>query len=174
MHHTKDKGDLGVFAAELDLARKGFQILVPRTEHAPFDLVAYDGTRYFRIQVKFRAAVEGTLRLRFSSSWADRRGTHTRFMDKSLVDIVCVYCPDTDSCYYLDPKEFGVSAQLRLAPARSGQEKGTRPADQFREFPGKSVRVASEKTRSDEPSPADEAGEGTWRAQQGSNLRPTD
>ncbi|MDR7289516.1 hypothetical protein J2S38_002579 [Mycolicibacterium senegalense] len=40
-HHTKDKGDLGVAKAHADLVAKGFYVLFPATEHAPFDLVAY-------------------------------------------------------------------------------------------------------------------------------------
>ena len=52
VHHTKNKGDLGVAKAYGDLVEKGFVILFPATEHAPFDLVAYDGSRFVRIQVK--------------------------------------------------------------------------------------------------------------------------
>lgn len=40
-HHTKDKGDLGVAKAHADLTAQGFMVLMPLTEHAPFDLVAY-------------------------------------------------------------------------------------------------------------------------------------
>ncbi len=40
-HHTKSKGDLGVLKAQVDLYQKGFMILFPATEHAPFDLVVY-------------------------------------------------------------------------------------------------------------------------------------
>ena len=40
-HHTKDKGDLGVAKAHADLVEKGWLVLFPTTEHAPFDLVAY-------------------------------------------------------------------------------------------------------------------------------------
>lgn len=42
-HHTKDKGDLGVAKAYADLVGKGFDVLLPTTEHAPFDLVAHKG-----------------------------------------------------------------------------------------------------------------------------------
>lgn len=35
-HHTKDKGDLGVAKAHADLVGKGFYVLFPATEHAPF------------------------------------------------------------------------------------------------------------------------------------------
>ena len=41
MHHTKEKGDLGVLKAQLDMYEQGFTILNPVTEHAPFDLVIY-------------------------------------------------------------------------------------------------------------------------------------
>lgn len=34
----------------------------------------------------------------FVSSWADRHGVHTVAMDKSEVDILCGYCPDTHEC----------------------------------------------------------------------------
>ena len=40
-HHTKDKGDLGVLKAQVSLYEQGYSILLPLTEHAPFDLVAY-------------------------------------------------------------------------------------------------------------------------------------
>ena len=40
-HHTKDKGDLGVLKAQVDLFEQGFAIFTPQTEHCPFDLVAY-------------------------------------------------------------------------------------------------------------------------------------
>ncbi|MCZ2258066.1 hypothetical protein KSU66_06130 [Sporosarcina sp. G11-34] len=40
-HHTKNKGDLGVLKAQVDLHQKGYLILNPLTEHAPFDLVVY-------------------------------------------------------------------------------------------------------------------------------------
>jgi hypothetical protein len=55
-HHTKDKGDRGVAKVHADLVAKGYTVLFPATQHAPFDLVAYrnDGSR--RLQVKYRSA----------------------------------------------------------------------------------------------------------------------
>jgi hypothetical protein len=135
LHHTKTKGDLGLLHAQLDLAEKGYGVLVPLTEHESFDLVAYRGRAFRRIQVKYRAAVDGAIELRFVSSWADRNGTHTLKMDKSQVDVVCVYCPDTRACYYVDPRRFRQAVKLRIAPARNGQSKRVLWADDFRELP---------------------------------------
>ena len=107
MHHTKEKGDLGVLKAQLDLYEQGFMILNPMTEHAPFDLVAYKNGEYRRIQVKYKSVDQtGGMTVHFRSSWTDKDGTHTRQVDKDQVDLYCIYCPETDACYYLDPKEF--------------------------------------------------------------------
>jgi len=48
-HHTKDKGDLGVLKAQIDLFEQGFTIFVPLTEHCPFDLVAYKDGEFRRV-----------------------------------------------------------------------------------------------------------------------------
>jgi hypothetical protein len=53
-HHTKHKGDLGVLKAQVDLYQKGYMILYPQTEHAPFDLVIYKDNQFKRVQVKYR------------------------------------------------------------------------------------------------------------------------
>ncbi len=134
-HHTKDKGDLGVLAAQLDLAEKGYTVLIPLTEHAPYDLVVTDGQRFIRVQVKYRAAVEGTLRLNLSTSWADRHGTHTLQMNKDEIDVICIYCPDSRRCYYLDPKRFRQTVRLRITPTRNNMSKGINRADDFHELP---------------------------------------
>jgi hypothetical protein len=135
LHHTKNKGDLGVLHAKVDLAEKGFDLFLPLTEHQAFDLVAYRDGRFYRIQVKYRRVVNGVICVKFHSSWADRHGVHMVLMDKNSVDVVCIYCPDTRRCYYIDPRRHGISVQLRLAPTRNNQSKGVLLADDYTEFP---------------------------------------
>ena len=120
-HHTKTKGDLGVAKAYADLVEQGYVVLFPATEHAPFDLVAYCEGEFVRIQVKYRAARLGAVTVRFKSFWADRHGVHAVPMDKSEVDVVCIYCPDTDECYYIRPSEHRASITLRVDPTRNSQ-----------------------------------------------------
>lgn len=134
-HHTKDKGDLGTAKAFADLVGRGFTVLSPATEHAPFDLVAYRTGAFHRVQVKFRSARAGTIFLQFRSMWADRNGTHIKRVDKSEIDVVCVYCPDTDECHYLRPADFRQSVTLRVRPAVSAQQRGIHLASDFRQFP---------------------------------------
>jgi hypothetical protein len=135
-HHTKDKGDLGVAHAIADLADQGFIVLTALSEHAPFDLVGYRDGTFVRVQVKYRAlSASGTIEVQFRSSWSDSRGTYVRPLDKQDVDVVCIYCPETRACYYVDPKQFGRSVSLRVTPSRNGQARNVSPADAFRSVP---------------------------------------
>jgi hypothetical protein len=134
-HHTKDKGDLGVAKAHADLVQQGWTVLFPSTEHAPFDLVAYRDEQFRRVQVKYRSGRTGSVTVVFKSTWADRHGVHVKHIDKGAIDLVCIYCPETDQCYYLDPSSHRVSVTLRIRPSRNGQVAGVLQAAEFREVP---------------------------------------
>lgn len=134
-HHTKDKGDLGVAKAHADLVAKGFTVLFPATAHAPFDLVAYADGEFHRLQVKYRSARAGAITVKFRSVWADRNGTHMAPTDQESVDAVCIFCPDTDECYYVSPAAHNYSVTLRIAPSKNGQQSGVLDAAAFRTLP---------------------------------------
>jgi hypothetical protein len=134
-HPTKDKGDLGVAKAHADIVGKGFTVLFPMTEHAPFDLVAYQNGDFYRLQVKYRSARSGAIKVQFRSMWADRHGTHTTPMDKDAIDFVCIYCPDTDRCYYVRPGAHGTSVTLRVNASKNGQQAGVLDANAFCSLP---------------------------------------
>jgi hypothetical protein len=134
-HHAKDKGDLAVAKVHADLVSKGFTVLFPATKHAPFDLVSYAAGEFHRLQVKYRSARAGAVTVKFRSMWADRNGTHMTPLDKGAIDTVCIYCPETDECYYVRPDAHGASVTLRIAPSRNGQQAGVLDAAAFRELP---------------------------------------
>ncbi|MDQ1730537.1 MAG: hypothetical protein QOK10_696 [Pseudonocardiales bacterium] len=133
-HLAKDKGGLGVAKVHADLVSKGFTVLFPATAPAPFDLVAYDGGQFHRLQVRYRSARGGAVTVKFQSMWTDRNGTHTTPTDKTAVDAVCIYCPETDRCYYVRPAEHGASVTLRITPSRNGQHSGVLDAAAFGEL----------------------------------------
>ena len=135
-HHTKDKGDLGVAKAYADMVAQGWLMLMPTTEHAPFDLVAYRDGEFRRIQVKYRSGRAGMLIVDFRSGWSDRHGVHKLPIDKAAIDLVCIYCPETDQCYYLDPTQHRLSVTLRLTPTRNNQVAGVLNAADYRKMPG--------------------------------------
>ncbi|HVE94015.1 MAG TPA: group I intron-associated PD-(D/E)XK endonuclease [Acidimicrobiales bacterium] len=131
-HHTKDKGDLGVAKAHADLIEQGYLVLFPMTEHAPFDLVAYKTGTFVRVQVKYRSLRHGTVKVNFRATWSDGSGYHSRAIDKSQIDVVCIYCPNTGECYYVRPMAHGVCVALRVTASRNNQVKGVQDAAAFR------------------------------------------
>jgi hypothetical protein len=56
-------------------------------------------------------------------------------MNKDEVDVVCVYCPSTDECYYFDPNQVKQSVTLRVRAAGNGQHKAVRMANNYRSVP---------------------------------------
>jgi PD-(D/E)XK nuclease superfamily protein len=134
-HHTKEKGDLGVAKAYCDLIEKGYIVLFPTTEHAPFDLVAYDGSRFIRVQVKYRSAVNGCLQVNLINWWADKNGSHGKPIDKRQIDVFCVYCPETDRCYYFKAEGINTSLTLRISHPRNNQSKNIKFADDYAGVP---------------------------------------
>jgi hypothetical protein len=134
-HHTKDKGDLAVAKAHADLVGKGYVVLFPTTEHAPFDVVAYRDGQFVRVQVKYRSGRTGVVEVDFRSGWTDRHGVHKMDIDKTAVDLFCVYCPETDECYYVRPGDHRQSVKLRITPSRNGQKIGVLHAADFRLVP---------------------------------------
>src|SRR6266702_8062136 len=142
-HHTKDKGDLGVLKAQADLALQGYTILHPMTEHAPFDLVIYKAGRFQRVQVRYRSLTEnGGLEVSLRSGWADRHGTHVTFLNRNEIDLVCVYCPETDQCYYFQPPLANrTQFTLRVRPTVNRQSKcrSVRFAEDYRKVPEECV-----------------------------------
>jgi len=136
-HHTKNSGDLGVFKVQVDLHEKGYIVSVPLTEHAPFDLVAYKNGSCKTIQVKYRSTREdrGTITVHFRSSYSDSNGLHTQKVDKDGIDVYSIYCPNTDSCYYLSPDEFGETVSLRVEPPENNQTENVNFASDYLEVP---------------------------------------
>ena len=135
-HLTKSKGDLGVLKAQVDLHQKGYLILLPHTEHSPFDLVVYKDGCFKRVQVKYRELTsKGILEVRFRSSYCNTKGVVTSVVDKNEIDVYCVYCPQTDECYYFDPKQFDKSLSLRVEAPKNNQLYGINFAKEYREVP---------------------------------------
>jgi len=133
-HHTKNKGDLGVLKAQLDLYEKGYLILTPHTEHSPFDIVGYKDGKFLRIQVKYRTAKNDKIEVPFRTCWTDKNGTHTQDYDKNEIDVMCVYCPDTDKCYYVNPQECNKTFNLRLSIPKNNQKNGIHLAENYTEL----------------------------------------
>lgn len=139
MHHTKNKGDLGVSLVLADLVKKGFCICLPISEHMPFDLIALDdGTLTAkRIQVKYRtaSATADKIDVDLRSTYTTKTGITRKPCDLSKIDAIAIYCPNNEKIYYVPtgdiPGNRGFS--LRLTPAKNKQKVGVLMAEDFRD-----------------------------------------
>jgi len=136
LHHTKTLGDLGILKAQIDLFEKGFIVAIPLTEHAPFDLMIYKDGQSRTVQVKARSIdAKGNINISFRSTYSDANGMHNVPVNKVHIDLYCVYCPDTDQCYYFKPTDFNKSVSLRVRVPKNNQRKGVKFAVDYRQVP---------------------------------------
>ncbi len=103
MHHTKVKADIGVAKVIADLTLKGFVPCLPLSEHQPYDLVVVlNNGRMIKLQAKYATLKKnGTVEVKFRTSWADKRGTHTRHYSEKDFDYYAIYCTEKDVVLYV-------------------------------------------------------------------------
>lgn len=119
MHHTKTKGDLGLVKVITKLTEKQFVVGVLLTEHAAYDLLAEKEGICYRIQVKYCSSVGKYIQVGMASSWADKNGNHMKTFDPSKLDVILIYCPDTDKCYWVPTDKIKGKYRFNLALTKS-------------------------------------------------------
>src|SRR5690606_24318577 len=96
----------------------------------------YKDQQFWRIQVKYRNMNEnGTMYVKFQQCYSTKNGVQIQDVDKSQIDLYCIYCPETDLCYYFNPKQFNRSVTIRLKETKNKQKKGVYFAESFLEIP---------------------------------------
>jgi hypothetical protein len=126
-----DRSELEVMGA---LIRNGYRIALPFGENHRYDLIADDGERRYRVQVKTGRLRNGAIRMTCGSSHAHRRKPGERYMRsyRGEVDFLAVYCPETKKVYLLPESELvELHGHLRVDPTRNGQARKIRWARQF-------------------------------------------
>ena len=140
MHYTTDKGDIGVAEISADIMKRGVDVLRPLSASLPFDLVAYKGGRFYKIQVKYREEAttprgQSTGFIEFAMTRAVIGGGKVakRRVLPHEVDVFAIYCPTTDGCYYLSQAEVAriTTVTLRTTPSKNNQKRGVRMAVEY-------------------------------------------
>ena len=139
MHHTKTKADIGVAKVISDLTIKGYVPCIPLSEHQPYDIVAIakDG-RAYKLQVKYASLKDnGTIEVRFRTSWTDKNGTHIRHYTKEEFDYYAVYCAEKDVVLYV-PNDPGCPKAIRFEKAANNQSCSVKWANDYLKLERKS------------------------------------
>ena len=132
MFDSYRKGEIGKLKVQLRATELGFLVSIPAVE-GRYDLVFDDGKRMYRVQVKYcdKRSTEGSveLDLRKQCRGQGKRKAYTG----GEIDVVVVYLPVTNKCYWFDTGQFdGVkSLTIRFDTPKNGRSKGLRFAKDF-------------------------------------------
>jgi prevent-host-death family protein len=136
---TNRKGAIAETAIAAAATKLGVSVLRPIVDHARYDLAFEIGDRIFRVQCKWgRVRDEGAvIRVNLTSSWCTPTGYERRYYGEDEIDLVAVYCAESDRCYLLPSKLVAGrrSLDLRVTPPKNGQRACLNLAVDF-ELPG--------------------------------------
>jgi hypothetical protein len=89
---TQRKGDIAVAKAIADFTERGWDVSLPITESASYDLVVDDGNALFRVQVRYWGGQQTWVDLRNTNT--NTKGSHKKHRVKDSYDWLYAYRPD--------------------------------------------------------------------------------
>lgn len=127
-HKVGDRTEAIVMAALLQVYDS---VLIPFGNGRRYDLVVDTGQRFMRIQCKTGRLRSGAVIFNTQSqNPKDRRGKGVGY--RGQVEMFGVYCPENQKVYLVPPEDVTQTyGYLRAEPAKNGQSKGVRTADQY-------------------------------------------
>lgn len=133
MHYTSDKGDLGVAIVTADLIKRGFDVMLPLSATLPFDLVIHKDSKFYRIQVKYRKILNGGINVSVTRAVITNNKISRQRIGINDIDILAIYCPDTDKIYYVYYKDISwvTTLKLRIIPPKNNQQYSVRLASNY-------------------------------------------
>ena len=99
--HSSAKGDLGVVKVIARLTELGWNVGVLITEHQHYDLLAEKQSKMIRVQVKYAPIKRNIIAADLRCIWANTSGTKVRYYSTGDYDVLALYCPDLDKCYFV-------------------------------------------------------------------------
>jgi hypothetical protein len=134
--NTKAVGDRSELEAMAALIRNGYRISLPFGENQRYDLIADDGERLLRIQVKTGRLRNGSINFSCSSMRRADRNRATTWVTRPYtgeIDYLAVYCPQTKEVYLVPESELvSTCGHLRVDPTVNRQGKRIRWAAPFK------------------------------------------
>jgi len=120
---TKAIGDRSEAAVLAVLVQRGYLVSVPFGENHRYDLIADDGERPLRIQVKTGRLRHGVIAFNCCSSHGHRRyGPTSTRPYFGQIDYLAVYCPENGKIYMIPETELvRTKGHLRLDPTENRQ-----------------------------------------------------
>jgi hypothetical protein len=130
---TKSKGDISELRVAIELTKLGYLISKPLGENQRYDLIADDGQRLHRVQVKTGRVRGGVIMFSCCSTHGHRRtGNLATRPYIGQIELLAVYCPDTEKVYLVREADLTrTKIQLRLVAPRNNMTKTIRWATDY-------------------------------------------
>lgn len=129
---TKSIGDISEAFVISQLVKRGYLVSIPFGENHRYDIIADDGNRLLRIQVKTGRLRGDIIHFKSSSSHYHRRGPHKLRSYRGQIEYLAVFCPGNGKVYMVPESELVTSSgHLRLSPTRNRQARNIRWASQY-------------------------------------------
>jgi hypothetical protein len=130
---TKSKGDISELVVAVALTRAGYAVSKPLGENQRYDLVADDGERLHRVQVKTGRIRGGVVKFSCCSTHGHRRtGNLATRPYTGQIELLAVYCPESGKVYIVPEAELTRSViHLRLVAPRNNMTKSIRWASSY-------------------------------------------
>jgi hypothetical protein len=129
---TKSKGDVSELRVAVRLTELGYAVSKPLGENQRYDLIADDGERLQRVQVKTGRIRNGVVIFNCCSTHGHRRTSLKTRPYTGQIELLAVYCPENQKVYLLREADLTRSKiQLRLIPTRNNMVKTIRWASEY-------------------------------------------
>lgn len=126
-----DKGAIGEAEARAEFTRRGWIVCDPNRDDSPYDMVVDTGDNLYRVQVKYAALDEdGSIHVSIRRSNPNATGTVDQDYTSDEVDVFAVYCPETDTVYWV-PFEEAPRTEMCLRVGETTDNHRIRWADNY-------------------------------------------
>jgi len=131
---TREKGNLGELIAMKEMVKRGYDVLLPTSDHVPFDFVAHKDGELIKVQVKARRNVDGKITdiTLMKNNYYNSQGMKREAYNDSDWDWLLVVDVEAENVYKLVRDDFDVKVlTLRTEAPKNGQTKGIRMAENY-------------------------------------------
>jgi hypothetical protein len=130
---TKSIGDRYEVMVIAALVCRGYLVSIPFGENHRYDVIADDGERLLRIQIKTGRLKNGIIKFHCNSSHGHRRSGPTSTRPYfGQVEYLGVYCPENGKVYLVPESELvATGAHMRVAPCLNQQMRKIRWAAEY-------------------------------------------
>jgi len=132
---TRDAGKVGEMIAMTEFVKLGYDILLPTSDHLPFDFAVHLNGLLKRVQVKGRTPTNGKLEFTSNRSpFYNSKGLNSQRYTEEDFDLMVVVDLVSEECYCLLAEQFFEKKvwTLRVSPPKNKQVKSITLADEYK------------------------------------------